>query len=396
MGCGENLFSKKFYPPKNSPPKIKTERIIVGGVIVTKKSVKKTAILLALLMCASAAAGCKKKPAEVSDGSGIERIPLQSSDENVPPSGNNDDEDKKDETNDKDDKTNPADDGKLWSVEDGKYTYNFPARDRHAKINTSDIASLFGTEFDDQPDDWYFGKSTYDEATGNVTVAWDRYQSTIDKVAQYGAIYRGDTTRKVCYFTFDCGYEFGPTASILDTLKEKQVPGIFFLTGDYVESEDALIKRMLDEGHIVGNHTVNHLRANTLSADAFIAELEGVEYMFYEKFPDADPMIFFRPPYGNCNEYVLALAQKMGYHTVMWSYTYMDYDTNNQLPHDQALAKLKSGLHPGAVYLFHTESTTNAAVLGDFIDWVREQGYEILPVCDIIQNAQNSAGNGEN
>lgn len=356
---------------------------------MTNKSVKKTAILLALIMCASAAAGCRQKPAEVSDGSGIERVPMQTIDDNDPM---DDGEDNSQDDN-QGGETSPADDGKLWSVENGKYTYNFPERKRHAKIDTSDIASLFGTKFEDQPDDWYFGKSTYDETTGNVTVAWDRYQSTIDKVAEYGAIYRGDTTRKVCYFTFDCGYEFGPTASMLDTLKEKQVPAIFFLTGDYVKSEDELIKRMMNEGHVIGNHTVSHPHCNQLSGDDFIAELEGFEDMFYEKFPDAAPIMFFRPPYGNCNEYILALTQKMGYHTVMWSYTYMDYDTENQLPNDQAMAKLKSGLHPGAVYLFHTESTTNAAVLGDFIDWVREQGYEILPVCDIVQN---SADSGEN
>lgn len=342
-----------------------------------ERKMRKTALVLALLCVASFFSGCasvkKIQPAEISPSAGVERVPI----EKIP-----------------DVPTEPAPEKPLWSVEDGKYTYNFPARERHAKIDISDIASLFGTQFDDQPDDWYFGKSTYDEATGNVTVMWDRYQSTIDKVAEYGAIYRGDTTRKVCYFTFDCGYEFGPTASILDTLKDKQVPAIFFLTGEYVKSENELIKRMMNEGHIIGNHTLRHSHCNELSGEDFIAELEGLEDLFYEKFPDAAPLMFFRPPYGNCNEYVLALTQKMGYHTVMWSYTYMDYDTDNQLPNDQAMAKLKNGLHPGAVYLFHTESTTNAAILGDFIDWVRAQGYEILPVCDIVMQRNEAATNG--
>ena len=274
--------------------------------------------------------------------------------------------------------------GKMWEYKDGKYIYHFPKRDKSGEKNLSDIAHLYGTAFDDQPDDWYCGKSTYDETTGEATYVWDRYQSTIDTVEKYGAIYRGDTEKKVCYFTFDCGYEFGPTPKILDTLKEKGVAGTFFLTGDYVESEHDLIKRMLDEGHIVGNHTVNHVHCNQVSGEEFIKELEGLEDMFYEQFPDADPMIFFRPPYGNCNEYVLALNEKMGYHTVMWSYTYMDYDTDNQLSYDDAMAKVKAGLHPGAVYLFHTESVTNAAILGEFIDWVRGQGYEIMPICDVI------------
>lgn len=350
-----------------------------------KKLTGKTAILLAALLCASALTGCTDNHADVSDNAGVERVPGNIIKDDDPEDPDADiDKDPSDADGDKqsDDKT---DDGKLWSVENGKYTYNFPARNRHGKIDISDIASLFGTAFDDQPDDWYPGRSIYDESTGEVTVVWDRSKSTIDKVEEYGAIYRGDTTRKVCYFTFDCGYEYGPTGDILDTLKEKEVPGIFFLTGDYVESEDELIKRMMDEGHIIGNHTVKHKRCTELKGEDFIAQLEGLEDMFYEKFPDAAPIIFFRPPYGNCNEYTLALTQKMGYHTVMWSYTYVDYDTDNQLPHDEALEKLKGGLHPGAVYLFHTESTTNAAILGEFIDWVRGQGYEILPICDIVE-----------
>lgn len=273
---------------------------------------------------------------------------------------------------------------KIWEFVDGKYTYNFPSRDKSAQNNLSDMASFSTAPFEDQPDDWYAGKSTYNEATGEVTYVWDRYQSTIDKLTQYKTIYRGDTSRKVCYFTFDCGYEFGTTATILDTLKEKQVPGIFFLTGQYVKEEKELIQRMLDEGHIVGNHTVGHYRGTTLTAQQFVDELQGLEDLFYAQFPDAQPMLYYRPPYGSCNEFTLKLAsEKMGYQTVMWSYTYKDYDTDNQPSYSEAMEKVKSGLHPGAVYLFHTESETNAAILGDFIDWVREEGYEILPICDI-------------
>ncbi|MBQ4354329.1 MAG: polysaccharide deacetylase family protein [Clostridia bacterium] len=277
----------------------------------------------------------------------------------------------------------PPADGKTWAFVNGKYEYYFTPRDKTAQNDLSDMANVSTAPFEDQPDDWYIGKTSYDESTGEVTYTWDRYDSTIQKVEQYGGIYRGDTSQKVCYFTFDCGYEYGPTGDILDVLKEKQVPGIFFLTGQYVKEEKELIQRMLDEGHIVGNHTVGHYRGTKLTAQQFVDEMQGLEDLFYAQFPDADPMIYYRPPYGNCNEFTLRLADKMGYRTVMWSYTYMDFDTSNQLPYADAMAKVKSGLHPGAVYLFHTESTTNAAILGDFIDWVRAQGYEILPICDI-------------
>ena len=395
-------------------------KILSRGTVIMKRKMRFLAAVIVILLSAVMLAACLRDAADVSDSSGVGR-PTKENTENTdqsndrtsdkndddgktgtdkpddyvdPPLDNKDDDPTDsdpvdgdgDEENKDGDKDGEVVTGKLWSFENGKYTFNFPERDKSGENNISDIAYLYGTTFEDQPNDWYPGKTSYDEATGEVTYVWDRYQSTIDAVNKYGAIYRGDTSRKVCYFTFDCGYEFGPTADILDTLKEKEVSAIFFLTGDYVESEYDLMKRMLDEGHIIGNHTMSHLRLTQISGEEFIKEHEDLEDIFYEQFPDAEPMIFCRPPYGSCNEYTLALAQKMGYHTVMWSYTYMDYDTNNQLPHDEALAKLKSGLHPGAVYLFHTESTTNAAILGEFIDWVRAQGYEILPICDIIEN----------
>ncbi len=274
-----------------------------------------------------------------------------------------------------------------WSIENGKYVYSLPKRDDSGLSTISEMNSTPTALFDDQGDDltgsWYFGKTNYDESTGEVTYVWDRYQSTLDLLDKYGGIYRGDTSSKVCYLTFDCGYEYGYTTDILDTLKEKQAPGIFFITGHYVKSSPEIIKRMLDEGHMVGNHTVNHVNLTQVTADEMVSELEGLEDLFYEQFPDAQPMLFMRPPSGGCNEWVLKLADKMGYRTVLWSFAYYDFDTENQLEPEDALAKLKGGLHPGCVYLFHTESSTNAAVLGDFIDWVREQGYEIKPLCDI-------------
>ena len=278
-------------------------------------------------------------------------------------------------------------DGISWKVENGKYTYSFPPRDESGLATLSEMDSTSTALFDDQGDDltgsWYFGKTSYDEATGEATHSWDRSQTTLDLMNKYGGIYRGDETRKVCYLTFDCGYEYGPTKDILDTLKEKEVGAIFFLTGAYVKSEEDLVRRMIDEGHILGNHTVNHKNMTQVSKETFVDELEGVEDLIKEKFPDAEPLHYWRPPMGACNEWVLKLADKMDYHTVMWSWAYYDYDVNNQPDPADALATAKNGLHPGVVYLFHTESTTNAAILGDLIDWIRAQGYEILPLCDI-------------
>lgn len=270
-----------------------------------------------------------------------------------------------------------------WHFENGKYVYEIGPRDESGLQTIDEMQSTPKTPYEDQPDDWYFGKTSYDETTGTVTYVWDRSQATIDSVHKYNGIYRGDETKKTAYITFDCGYEYGTTSQLLDILKEKQCPAIFFPTGYYVQTQHDLLARMLDEGHLIGNHTVNHLRATDLSVDEFLEEVNGLEKLFLEQFPDGPKMRYYRPPSGTCNEWVLKLADKMGYKTVLWSFAYYDYDTANQPTPQEALQKAKDALHPGIVYLLHAESTANVGMLGDLIDWIRAQGYEILPVCAI-------------
>lgn len=276
--------------------------------------------------------------------------------------------------------------GKLWSFTNGKYEYNFPERDAGGLADLSDLAALQYGRFDDASsdnNDWYFGPTVRNAATGEVTVTWDRSASTLAALEKYGVIYRGDESKKAVYLTFDCGYETGTTAKILDTLKAKNVPATFFVNGHYVESAQDMIRRMIDEGHIIANHCVNHYDLTTVDKDTFIRELQGLEDIFYTYFPDADPMIYFRPPSGAANEWVLNLADKMGYTTVMWSWAHRDFYDDDQPGHAETIEKIKTGLHNGCVYLLHPESTTNTAILGEMIDWIRSQGYEFYPLCDI-------------
>lgn len=278
--------------------------------------------------------------------------------------------------------------GKTWELVNGKYTYNFKAPDRSGLSDLTEIYNTGRGLFPDQGDDttgsWYFGKTTYNESTGEVTYVYDRYDATKKLLSDNMGIYRGDENRKVCYFTFDCGYENGYTDPILDTLRDKQVAGVFFLTGHYVDTAKDQIRRMIDEGQILGNHTVDHPNMTQVATpEDFIAQITGLEDMVKEAFPDAMPILYYRPPYGAANEWTLKIAKKLGIHTVEWSFTYADYDPDNQLDYATALQKCKDGLHPGAVYLFHAVSKTNSEILGEFIDWVRAQGYEILPICDI-------------
>lgn len=353
-------------------------------------------LLASLLLTALILTGCGRKGAEVSETAGVGRpmpettadgTPVETDSSQTSPDGTP--SESGDQTPSSENTVSSGErfqNGKLWDFVDGKYIYSFPERDDSGLATVSELNSVWGLHFPDsnmETGDWYTGRLIRNLQTGEITVKWDRTDETIGILNQYRGIYKGNTEEKVCYFTFDCGYEYGTTSKILDTLKEKKVPALFFVTGQYVKEEDELIQRMLDEGHIVGNHSVNHKQMAGLSAEEFQKELTGLEDLFYAKFPDAPPMLYYRPPSGDMNQWSLRLADKMGYTSVLWSTTYLDYDTNNQKPVAEALQLMKEGLHNGAVYLLHAESQTNADMLGDLIDWIRDQGYTILPICDI-------------
>lgn len=242
------------------------------------------------------------------------------------------------------------------------------------------LSKGFFSDADQTSGSWYPGKTVRDLATGEVTVSWDRAADTMAALEKYGAIYRKNADQKVCYFTFDCGYENGVTPKILDVLKSKNVKGVFFVTGAYIKSAPELIQRMYDEGHVVGTHTNNHKNMALLSAEEFVEEIMSNEELLKAAIPGAPDMAYYRPPEGACSEWALALAQKMGLTTTLWSWTQFDYDVNKQPEPAAALENAKKGLHDGCVYLLHAVSETNAAILGDLIDFIRAQGYEIRPI----------------
>ncbi len=245
---------------------------------------------------------------------------------------------------------------------------------------------------DDPNGCWYPGKTVRDLTTGNVEYKWDRDPSTIEIVNKYDGIYRGSDTEKYVYLTFDCGYEYrndaypdGVTNDILDTLKEKNAPGTFFVTGDYLKTDSDIVKRMLDEGHIVGNHTLNHYNMTTLTPEKFVEQIDANNRLLKEKIPSAPDMVFYRPPEGGANEWTLALAQKMGLYTCFWSATVADYKTDDQPDPAATVNADKTMLHNGCVYLLHAVSTTNAQILGDLIDYIRAEGYEIRALDQFVR-----------
>lgn len=196
-----------------------------------------------------------------------------------------------------------------------------------------------------------------------------------DQLRQYQAAYIGNTNEKVLYLTFDAGYENGCTAKILDTLKEKQVPAAFFLVGNYIRQSPDLVRRMVTEGHTVGNHTMHHYDMSRLSDKAaFSKELTDLEALYKETVGQELPK-FYRPPQGIYSEENLKMAQELGYKTLFWSLAYVDWNNDAQPTREAAFAKLLPRTHNGAVVLLHSTSKTNAEILGELIDKWKAMGY---------------------
>ncbi len=189
---------------------------------------------------------------------------------------------------------------------------------------------------------------------------------------------------KVLYLTFDCGYENGYTSKILDILKEKKVNAAFFCTLPQVKENPDLIKRMIDEGHIVGNHSVTHPSFAEISATQMSEEIKGMEKYLKENFNYSEP--YFRFPKGEYTDQALDVVNSLGYTSVFWSLAYADWDLNNQKGEQYAFDKVVSRLHPGAVILLHSVSPDNANALASIIDEARKQGYEFKSIRNYVSN----------
>ena len=199
--------------------------------------------------------------------------------------------------------------------------------------------------------------------------------ATTRELAQYDAAYLGDTTKKVIYLTFDAGYENGCTEKILDTLKKHNVKAAFFLVGNYMERNADLVRRMVAEGHIVGNHTMHHYDMSKLEDQAaFQKELTDLEVLF-QSITGKELPKFYRPPQGTYSQKNLQLAKNMGYKTVFWSLAYVDWNNDAQPTAQQAFDKLLPRTHDGAVVLLHSTSQTNAAILDELLTRWSDEGY---------------------
>ncbi len=220
-------------------------------------------------------------------------------------------------------------------------------------------------------------KSAVNYGSGNRKTPDGKSESALifkNKYSAYAADFMRDEEGKI-YLTFDEGYENGYTAPILDVLKEKNVSAVFFVTMHYAKSNPELIRRMIDEGHIVANHTANHPEMPNISLEKAAAEITELHQYIKENF-DYE-MSLFRFPQGMFSESTLKLVEELGYRSVFWSFAYKDWDVNSQPDNAAALKKITDFAHDGAIYLLHAVSKTNAEVLGDAIDGLRTLGYEL-------------------
>ncbi|WP_416906643.1 polysaccharide deacetylase family protein [[Clostridium] symbiosum] len=208
--------------------------------------------------------------------------------------------------------------------------------------------------------------------------------ATADYLKQYNAYYVQNTQDKVIYLTFDAGFENGNTAAILDALKKHNAQATFFLVGNYLQTSPDLVKRMVAEGHNVGNHTFHHPDMSKLSTkDLFEKELTDLETL-YEQTTGQPMKKYYRPPQGKYSESNLKMASDMGYKTFFWSLAYVDWYEDKQPTKEEAFKKLLGRIHPGAVVLLHSTSKTNGQILDELLTKWEEMGYHFGSLDDLV------------
>lgn len=203
-------------------------------------------------------------------------------------------------------------------------------------------------------------------------------------IADYGSFYKGDTKKKDIYLTFDNGYENGYTDEILDVLKKEKVPATFFVTGHYLESASDLVKRMVKEGHIIGNHSYYHPDLTRVDDERLRRELNRVRDETAELTGQKD-MTYLRPPRGVFSERTLEIAKQEGFTHVFWSLAFIDWYVDQQRGWEYSYENIMGQIHPGAILLLHTVSKDNADALEKVIKDLKKQGYKFKSLDDLTK-----------
>lgn len=235
-------------------------------------------------------------------------------------------------------------------------------------VDTTDYASIDNTLYA-----WWFKRNDNHEKSG--------CQEDFD-ITQYQAYYTVPVNEKKIYITFDCGYENGYTADILDILKKEGVTAAFFVTQTFIRDNIELTKRMKEEGHLVCNHTVTHPSMPGKSIEEQKNELLTCE-SYMKEATGYEMDLFFRPPKGEYSKRTLQMAKDLGYTTIFWSMAYLDYDVNNQPTSDHVVEHFKKYYHPGAIPLMHNVSVANRDALEQMLNNMKKEGYSFGTLYDL-------------
>lgn len=215
--------------------------------------------------------------------------------------------------------------------------------------------------------------------------------ASMDELKPFNAYYAEDTDEKVLYLTFDAGYENGNTAPILDALKKHNAPACFFVVGNYINTSPELVKRMVEEGHTVGNHTYTHPDMSQISTkEAFEKELNDLAAL-YKETTGQELIKYYRPPQGKYSQSNLQMAKDAGYQTFFWSLAYVDWYQDKQPSKEEAFDKLLKRIHPGAIVLLHSTSSTNAAILDELLTKWEEMGYSFKSLDQLAEQTQKKS-----
>lgn len=245
-----------------------------------------------------------------------------------------------------------------------------------SKLSEVKVPSVDLSTLDTKQRSWFFESKNDGTPSGAP-------KDVVNLISKYYGYYLGDTSKKYIYLTFDEGYENGYTSMILDTLKKNNVKATFFVVASYISSNKELVKRMVDEGHVVGSHSVRHLAMDTIHDEAkFNAEFSGVEKIF-EEVTGKKISKFFRPPMGSYSEQSLYRTAALGYRSIFWSFAYVDWDPQKQPTHEDAKKQILQRTHNGEIILLHPQGKTNAEILDELIKEWTSKGYEFKTLEDL-------------
>ena len=210
--------------------------------------------------------------------------------------------------------------------------------------------------------------------------------ASAEYLSRFHAYYAQDTEEKVLYLTFDAGFENGCTPAILDALKKHGAPAAFFVVGNYISSSPDLVRRMVEEGHIVANHTYHHPDMSQIATkEAFSQDLTSLEEL-YTQTTGQTMARYYRPPQGKYSESNLEMAKELGYTTFFWSLAYVDWLQDEQPTREEAFEKLIGRVHPGAIILLHSTSRTNADILDELLTKYEEMGYSFRSLDELVSS----------